>query len=273
MTEPADPTPRALVRPQGPTERDEQRRAPDVADLRQLARVPARVWYSREVHAVARDLLGSYITSRSPEGDVTVRITEVEAYGGAQDPGSHAFRGRTARNSVMFAEPGRLYVYRHLGLHHCVNVVAEPTGSPAAVLLRAGEVVDGAELAWRRREGVGVVDSHRQLARGPARLAVCLGLDLRTNGTDVTEAGGAVVVHRHEGAVISTHATGPRVGVSGSGGDAAHYPWRYWLTDERTVSAYRPAYRASAGGDGAQSAGSSAGPAAGYRPPTSPDAP
>ena len=260
MTEPADPTPRV----------------PDAADPRRFASVPARVWYARDVHAVARDLLGAYVTSRSPDGDVTVRITEVEAYAGADDPGSHAFRGRTARNAVMFAEPGRLYVYRHLGLHHCVNVVAEPTGSPAAVLLRAAEVVDGVELAWRRRESVGVVDSHRQLARGPARLAVCLGLDIGANGDDVTEAGGAVVVHRHEGGgVISTHATGPRVGVSGAGGDSSRHPWRYWLNDERTVSAYRPAYRSAAGtaGTSAPAAAAAAGPPAGYRPPTSPDAP
>ena len=80
--------------------------------------VPAHVWYARSAPAVAVDLLGAWITTRSPEGDVTVRITEVEAYGGADDPGSHAFRGRSARNDAMFAEPGRLYVYRHLGLHY-----------------------------------------------------------------------------------------------------------------------------------------------------------
>ncbi|WP_307858313.1 DNA-3-methyladenine glycosylase [Cellulomonas fulva] len=244
-------------------------RTPDAADPRRFVSVPARVWYARDVHAVARDLLGAYVTSRSADGDVTVRVTEVEAYGGADDPGSHAFRGRTARNAVMFAEPGRLYVYRHLGLHHCVNVVTEPTGSPSAVLLRAGEVVEGSDLAWHRRESVGVVDSHRQLARGPARLAVCLGLDLGANGADVTEAGGAVVVHRHEGATISTHASGPRVGVSGAGGDAGRHPWRYWLTDERTVSAYRPAYRSSRGAG--HPSGASAG--AGYRQPASEDAP
>ncbi|MFC4614914.1 DNA-3-methyladenine glycosylase [Cellulomonas sp. H30R-01] len=221
---------------------------PDAADPRAVVAVPARVWYSRDVHVVARDLLGSYLTSRSPEGDVTVRLTEVEAYGGADDPGSHAYRGRTSRNAVMFAEPGRLYVYRHLGLHHCLNVVAQPTGSPAAVLLRAGEVVEGEDLAWERRERVGVVDSQRQLARGPARLAVCLGLDLRANGADLTEAGGATVLHRHAGSSLSAHASGPRVGVSGAGGEA-HFPWRYWLTGERTVSAYRPAYRRPASVD------------------------
>ncbi len=181
----------------------------DAADPRALMAVPARVWFSRDVHTVARDLLGAYLTARSPEGDVTLRITEVEAYGGADDPGSHAFRGRTSRNAVMFAEPGRLYVYRHLGLHHCLNVVTEPTGSPSAVLLRAGEVVEGKELAWARREAVGVVDSERQLARGPARLAVALGLDLRANGADVTEAGGDIVLHRRPGVVQPTHKTGP----------------------------------------------------------------
>jgi DNA-3-methyladenine glycosylase len=217
-------------------------RSPAAAEPPAFVAVPARVWYARDVNLVARDLLGSYLTARSRAGDVTVRITEVEAYGGATDPGSHAFRGRTARNAVMFAEPGRLYVYRHLGLHHCVNIVAEPTGSPAAVLLRAGEIVEGADLARARREHVGVVDSDRQLARGPARLAVCLGLDRDHNGADVTEAGGDVVLHRHETTVQPSLASGPRVGVSGAGGEGNRFAWRYWLTGERTVSAYRPAY-------------------------------
>ncbi|UJP38816.1 DNA-3-methyladenine glycosylase [Cellulomonas palmilytica] len=240
-------------------------RSPDAADPLRFVAIPARTWYARDVHTVARDLLGAYLTSRTPEGEVTVRLTEVEAYAGSDDPGSHAFRGRTARNAVMFAEPGRLYVYRHLGLHHCVNVVTEPTGRAAAVLLRAGEVVSGAELAWARREHVGVVDSHRQLARGPARLAVCLGIDRSWNGDDVTEAGGRVVLHRHEGPVLSTQASGPRVGVSGPGGDVSRHPWRYWLVGEPSVSAYRPAYRSSA----SRSRGSSDG----YRPPASEDVP
>ncbi len=208
-----------------------------------LGTCPARVWFARDVLSVARDLLGAHLTTRSPEGDVTVRITEVEAYGGDDDPGSHAFRGRTERNAAMFAEPGRLYVYRHLGLHHCLNVVAEPTGRPAAVLLRAGEVVAGRDLAWRRREAAGVVDNDRQLARGPARLAVCLGLDLGANGADITEPGGEILLRRGEAAVAPTHRQGPRVGVSGAGGDGARHPWRFWLTGEPTVSAYRPAYR------------------------------
>ncbi len=219
----------------------------DTAPAGVLGVPAARVWYARDVLTVAQDLLGATVTARSPEGDVSVRLTEVEAYGGEADPGSHAFRGRTPRNGVMFAEPGRLYVYRHLGLHHCVNVVAEPTGRAAAVLLRAGEVVDGLELAWARREAAGVVDNERQLARGPARLAVCLGLDVGDNGLDVTEAGGRVVVRRRpSSAVVPAHRQGPRVGVAGPGGSAAQHPWRFWLEGEPTVSAYRPAYRSPA---------------------------
>lgn len=214
--------------------------------------VPARVWYARPVLAVAVDLLGAYLTVRSPDGDVTIRLTEVEAYGAADDPGSHAHRGRTARNGAMFAEPGRLYVYRHLGLHHCLNVVTAPAGEASAVLLRAGEVVEGTALARRRRERVGVVESDRQIARGPARMAVALGLDVAANGADVTEPGGRILLHRDPDGVRPGHATGPRVGVGGPGADAARFPWRFWLTGEPTVSAFRPAYRRPASGSSPQ---------------------
>jgi DNA-3-methyladenine glycosylase len=217
-----------------------------------LGRVPARVWYSRPVLDVAADLLGAHLTVRSADGDVTLRLTEVEAYAGEADPGSHAFRGRTARNAVMFGEPGRMYVYRHLGLHHCVNVVTGPAGAASAVLLRAGEVVDGVDLARDRRARAGVVDSDRQIARGPARLAVALGLGMDDYGADVTEPGGRIVLHRDPDAVTGAHATGPRVGVSGAGGDAARYPWRFWLAGEPTVSAFRPAYRRPASGSSPQ---------------------
>jgi len=200
---------------------------------------PGRGWYARDVHDVARDLLGTLLTRRSADGDVTLRITEVEAYDGERDPGSHAFRGRTERNRAMFGEPGRLYVYSHLGLHHCVNVVTGPVGHASAVLLRAGEVVEGAALARARRSAVGRCDSDRQIARGPARLAVALALDLRQYGAELTDPAGALVLHRSDRRPRPAIATGPRVGVSGEGGDGGSYPWRYWLTDDPTVSAYR----------------------------------
>ncbi|ACZ30366.1 DNA-3-methyladenine glycosylase [Xylanimonas cellulosilytica DSM 15894] len=206
----------------------------------QPSTVPGHAWYARDVHDVARDLLGAVLVRRTPEGTVALRITEVEAYDGEDDPGSHAFRGRTPRNATMFGEPGRVYVYRHLGLHHCVNVVCGPVGRAAAVLLRAGEVVEGAALARSRRLAVGACDSDRQLARGPARLTVALALSLSDDGADLTDREGDLTltlpVDRERGAV----ATGPRVGVSGEAGRGDLYPWRSWLVGEPTVSAYRP---------------------------------
>lgn len=215
-----------------------------------LSSVPGRDWYLRPVLDVARDLLGATLTTRTPDGVVSLRLTEVEAYDGATDPGSHAYRGPTRRNATMFGEPGRLYVYRHLGLHHCVNVVCGPEGEASAVLVRAGEVVDGADLARSRRLASGVVRTDRDLARGPARLAVALGLDLSADGADVTDPEGPVVL-RHPLVEPSplvepvetpaTIRTGPRVGVSGDGGRADLFPWRFWLDADPTVSLYRKA--------------------------------
>ena len=203
--------------------------------------VPARGWYDRDAYDVAADLLGAHVTTRRADGDVTVRLTEVEVYRGEVDPASHAFRGKTARNAAMFGEPGRLYVYRHLGLHHCVNVVTGPDGFASAVLLRAGEVVDGADVAAARRRSAGVLRADVDLARGPARLAVALGLDLTAYGADLTDPDGGVVVHREPTAPVLPHLTGPRVGVSGDGADQERYPWRLWLAGEPTVSVFRPA--------------------------------
>jgi DNA-3-methyladenine glycosylase len=214
-------------------------RAPADATSPRPGPVPAPGWFGRDVLEVAPDLLGGHLSALTAEGRVTLRITEVEAYRGQDDPGSHAFRGRTERNSAMFGEPGRLYVYRHLGLHTCVNIVCGPAGLASAVLLRAGEVVDGADLARDRRSRTGVVSSDTQIARGPARLAVALGIDLSRYGAEVTDPGGAVVVHLSPRGVGGVIRTGPRVGVSGPGGDGARYPWRFWLADEPTVSTYR----------------------------------
>ena len=201
---------------------------------------PARGWYARDVHEVARGLLGALVTRRRAGGAGARRLPEGEAGGGARGGGSHAFRGRTERNRAMFGEPGRLYVYRHLGLHHCVNVVCGPVGRASAVLLRAGEVTDGVGLARSRRVAAGRCDSDRQIARGPARLAVALDLDLRHYGAELTDPDGELVLHRAtDGPHRPPIATGPRVGVSGDGGDGELFPWRYWLAGDPTVSAYR----------------------------------
>jgi DNA-3-methyladenine glycosylase len=176
---------------------------------------------------VAPTLLGSTLRC----GDVGVRITEVEAYAGRNDPGSHSFRGRTPRNATMFGPPGRLYVYFTYGMHHCANVVCGPEGEPAAVLLRAGEVVEGIESARLRRPGA----TDRDLARGPARLCRALGIDLSDVGNDLAE--GRVRLHLGDQPAAAMVSRGPRVGLR----QAHDYPWRFWLTGERSVSPYRPA--------------------------------
>jgi DNA-3-methyladenine glycosylase len=174
------------------------------------------------------------VEHRSPDGIVAVRLTEVEAYAGESDPGSHAFRGRTPRTDVMFGPPGRVYVYFTYGMHWCMNLVTGPDGMASAVLLRAGEVVIGAELA-RVRRGARVRD--RDLARGPARLTQALGVTGELNGVDVVRGS---VLRVRQGAPVPAAAvgTGPRTGV---GGDGAPTPWRFHIVDEPTVSPYRPA--------------------------------
>jgi DNA-3-methyladenine glycosylase len=179
------------------------------------------------VHEVAPLLLGSVLS----HGGVAVRITEVEAYGAADDPGSHAHRGRTPRNSVMFGPAGRLYVYFTYGMHHCANVVCGPEGEAAAVLLRAGEVVSGLETARVRRPGFG----DRDLARGPARLCTALDLDLSSNGADL--GAGPPRLELGDTPDASNVFSGPRVGLRG----APERPWRFWISGEPTVSVYRPA--------------------------------
>lgn len=199
----------------------------------------ARAVLAEPAVTVAPLLLGALLTTTLPDGEVTLRVTEVEAYEGERDPGSHAFRGRSTRNAVMFGPAGRLYVYRHMGLHHCANVVTGPDGTASAVLVRAGEVVAGRDVAYARRTRRGVVRTDVDLARGPARLADALGLDLGHYGADLLDGAGPVRLEL--GAPSTAWLTGPRVGVSGAGGDAATFPWRFWLPDEPTVSVYRPA--------------------------------
>lgn len=210
---------------------------------------------------LAPALLGALLTSSIGGEQVTVRLVELEAYEGVGDPGSHAYRGPTARNGVMFGAPGHLYVYRHLGLHHCANLVCGPDGVASAVLLRAGEVVGGLEVARRRRTASGVTRTDRDLARGPARLAVVLGLDRTHDGARVTLAEGTPggehqpregvpgagddgepLLRLDASTPVGARdvSVGPRVGVNGPGGDAERHPWRFWVTGDPHVSVYRP---------------------------------
>lgn len=183
--------------------------------------------------SVAPMLLGTRLVA----GDVTLRLTEVEAYWGGNDPGSHGYRGVTPRTEVMFGPPGYLYVYRSYGIHWCANVVVGSKGECAAVLLRAGEVVRGEETARERRGDVRA----RDLARGPGRLTRALGLTGEHDGSALVGSLAPIALVAPDEPVDPQRIrTGPRVGVSGPGGDGADYPWRFWLDGEPTVSAYRP---------------------------------
>ena len=186
-------------------------------------------------------LLGAVITVADPAGRVAIRLTEVEAYRGEKDPGSHAFRGRTARNTSMFEAGGCIYVYFTYGMHHCLNIVTGPAGISRAVLLRGGEVVDGTELARERRPAA---RTDRDLARGPARLCSALGLDRADDGALLGGPGSRISLTLPEARRAPDPArirSGPRTGVAGPGGDGSSFPWRFWLHDEPTVSPYRPA--------------------------------
>jgi DNA-3-methyladenine glycosylase len=218
---------------------------------------------------VAPQLLGKVLRSTTDEGTVAVRLTEVEAYDGPNDPGSHAYRGQTPRNEVMFGPPGFLYVYFTYGMHFCMNVVLGPAGKPSAVLLRAGEVIEGLELARLRRgqpapqksvfNQAGVVpratgarpgaagvrpgpvvkrapaNPDRDLARGPARLCVALGIGREGNGADLLAKDSPIRLLDGPG-YDGVPSSGPRVGLR----DAADRPWRFWIPNDPTVSPYRP---------------------------------
>lgn len=194
---------------------------------------------SQDAREVAPLLLGAVLTHDGRDGAVSVRITEVEAYLGPHDslhpdPGSHTFRGATARNAVMFGPAGYLYVYFTYGMHHCANIVCGPDGTASAVLLRAGEIVAGEELARSRRPAS---KSPKDLASGPARLATALGITTADSGRDALASPFRLEL---PGAHATDVSSGPRVGVSGAGG-SDDYPWRYWITGDPTVSRYKAA--------------------------------
>ena len=227
-----------------------------------------REFFARTSVEVAPDLLGCVLEHETAEGLVAVELTEVEAYAGQADPASHAYRGKTARNAVMFGPPGHAYVYFTYGMYFCVNLVCHDPDTASAVLLRAGRVIEGEELARarrarRRRRAGGDPDSAsqdsasqdspspdgaglaaRDLARGPGLLCQALDIDKSLDGADVCVAGSPLRVRRRQtGAGTNVRSgekeicSGPRVGVSA----AADVPWRFWLAGEPSVSAYKRA--------------------------------
>jgi DNA-3-methyladenine glycosylase len=212
---------------------------------RQLTAPPGllpREFFGRPVLEVAQDLLGCVLRHETADGPVAVTISEVEAYLGAADPASHAFRGMTARNAVMFGEPGHAYVYFTYGMHFCVNLVCLPPGTAGAVLLRAGRVTEGEPLAAARRaagraDGPLTAAVRRDLARGPARLCRALAIDRAQDGADVCGAGSPLQILAPAAPVPpAAISRGPRVGIR----RATEEPWRFWITGDPAVSVFRP---------------------------------
>jgi DNA-3-methyladenine glycosylase len=227
-----------------------------------------REFFARPSVEVAPALLGCVLEHETADGLVAVELTEVEAYAGRSDPASHAYRGKTPRNAVMFGPPGHAYVYFTYGMHFCVNMVClGENGSASAVLLRAGAIIGGEDLARARRtrgrvpegpvsegpvsdgpvseapvsegrvsEGRARIAS-RDLARGPARLCQALSIDRSLDGADVCVASSPLRMRAGAGnpARSGKIITGPRVGVS----SAAEIPWRFWYEGDPTVSVYR----------------------------------
>ncbi|GAA4925396.1 DNA-3-methyladenine glycosylase [Streptomyces coeruleoprunus] len=193
-----------------------------------------RDFFDRPVLEVAPDLLGRTLVRMTDDGPIELRLTEVEAYAGEADPGSHAYRGRTARNAVMFGPPGHAYVYFTYGMWHCLNLVCGPEGTASGVLLRAGEITVGQELARHRRVSARY---DKELAKGPARLATALDVDRTLDGTDAC-AGPESPLSVLTGDRVKPDQvrSGPRTGV---GGDGATHPWRFWIDGDPTVSPYR----------------------------------
>lgn len=179
----------------------------------------------RPAPEAAVDLLGCCLTHDTGDGTVSVALTEVEAYAGALDPASHAFRGPTPRTAIMFGPPGRLYVYFSYGMHWCANVVTHPPGEVGAVLLRALAPLRGVEaMRADRRAARRDID----LTNGPAKLTQALAISGTDDGIDLRRAEHGITVLDDDTAPPSEPVTGPRVGIS----VATEQPWRFSVPDD-----------------------------------------
>jgi DNA-3-methyladenine glycosylase len=191
--------------------------------------LPDRAWFDRPATELATDLLGARLVHAAPDGAVSGRIVEVEAYRGPEDLAAHSSRGRTARNAVMFGLPGHLYVYLIYGLHRCLNVVCGPGAKPEAVLIRAVAIDEGVALA-RARRGASVADT--RLAAGPGNVGRAYGIGLELNGADLLAGPVSILPRAGRRPAISR---GPRIGVDYAAAWASR-PLRYWITDDPHVS-------------------------------------
>lgn len=188
----------------------------------------ARDFYAQSTELVARQLLGKYLVRQHPHGVTMGKIVETEAYIGPEDKASHASRGRTPRAAIMFGPPGFAYIYLIYGMHHCLNIVTEVEGYPAAVLIRAVEPIAGLELMRQRRQ----ISHKRLLTNGPGKVCQAFAIDRQLNAADM--CGDVLFVEdRGEppGHVVAT----TRIGVDYAG-PWKDKPWRFYVRDHPSVS-------------------------------------
>jgi DNA-3-methyladenine glycosylase len=202
-----------------------------------------RKFYNRSTLKVAKELLGKYLVNEKDGNYVSGKIVETEAYIGPDDPASHAYRGVTPRNKVMFGDPGYAYIYFTYGMHHCLNFVTEREGFPAAVLIRALEPADGIEIMKERRK----TKDLKSLTNGPAKLCQALGIDRTLNGADlcsdiiyvedrglnhaVQARGMKHMVHTHGDKPTKIVATS-RIGIK----EGKEKKWRFYIANNEFVS-------------------------------------
>jgi DNA-3-methyladenine glycosylase len=186
-----------------------------------------RSFYSRETLVVAKKLLGKYLVRRMSEGEIVAKIVEVEAYRGADDPASHAYKGLTERNWPMFGEAGCAYVYFIYGNHYCLNVTTGRKGVPGAVLIRAVEIVDGLELARRNRKARSNID----LSNGPGKLTKALNITRIHNGLDLTKTNELLICQPK---IIEDFEIGKsrRIGIKAG----SEKTWRFYIKNNKFVS-------------------------------------
>lgn len=191
-----------------------------------------RDFYERPTLKVAEALLGKVLAHRTSGGAAAGMIVEVEAYIGEDDPACHAAPGPTGRNEPLYGEPGIAYVYLNYGLHYLVNAVTEEAGSPAAVLIRALEPIDGVPLMTRRRAPDGRHVPVHDLCRGPGNLTRALGITLAENRLDLTDS---QLYIEDRGLTPERVAWGPRIGIR----VGAERQWRCWIEGNPSVSGPR----------------------------------
>ncbi|UCD63944.1 MAG: DNA-3-methyladenine glycosylase [Candidatus Zixiibacteriota bacterium] len=184
-----------------------------------------RSFYARPTLQVARDIIGKFIVYRSPQGKLSARIVEVEAYIGRGDPACHAARGKTERNEVMFGKAGVTYIYFIYGMYHCLNFVTEPAGRPAALLLRAAEPAEGTGLMKKggSRQGLD------RLLSGPGKFCRAFGLTRAHNGLDLT--GDKIYLedrNKPAGEIVTT----TRIGIN----HGRQHRWRFYDAGSAAVS-------------------------------------